>query len=228
MKRIAKIAQFTSGLVLLASVGSAPADNHKVLILEVAADCRTFVNGPNRADVSFGSGKLFPTGTLPSGTASNDPTEPVNGIAAIGDWTTRGQNAFPFTPEVASSYNSTPTFFATQYFFLNGGRTALTGECYAFFPSGEGFCSLTVSANSGASPVMSTALRSAQTLLDARTSALRSASSLALCVAIRVINEISRGTGRYPCPLAALGRTHFRHRSYICARRLCGATLAHA
>src|SRR4051794_37882647 len=77
MKRIAKIAQFTSGFVLLASVGSAPADNHKVLILEVAADCRTFVNGPNRADVSFGSGKLFPTGTLPSGTASNDPTEPV-------------------------------------------------------------------------------------------------------------------------------------------------------
>jgi hypothetical protein len=126
-------------LVLLASVGSALADN---LILEVAADCRTFVNGTNRAEVSFGNGKLFPAGTLPSGTASNDPTEPDNGIAPIGDWTTRGQNAFPFTPEVASSYNSTPTFFATRYFILNGGRTALTSEGYAFFPSGEGFGSL--------------------------------------------------------------------------------------
>jgi hypothetical protein len=152
MRRITKITLFSESLVLFAGLTgaiSAPAslaefegplqdetravqpDAHKVLTLEVAADCRTLVNGPNRADVSFGSGKIFPAGTLPSGMASNDPTQPVNGIAPIGDWTTRGQNAFPFPPEIAQEYSSTPVFFATQYYILNEGR-ALTVEAYAF------------------------------------------------------------------------------------------------
>jgi len=125
------------------TVRAAPDDIHHVFTLEVAADCRTFVNGPNRADVSFGSGKIFPAGTLPSGTPSNDPTQPVNGVAPIGDWTTRGQNAFPLPPAIATSYDSTPDFFATQYYILNGGRTALTTDGYAFFPEGEGFLSVT-------------------------------------------------------------------------------------
>jgi hypothetical protein len=76
--------------------------------------------------VSYGSGKIFPAGTLPSGTAANEPTQPVKGIAPIGDWTTRGQIAFPFPPVVAQYYNSTPTFFANQYYLLGDGRTALT------------------------------------------------------------------------------------------------------
>ena len=104
--------------------------------VDVAADCRTFVTGPNRADVSYVSGKIFPAGTLPSGTANNDPTQPVNGVAPIGDWTTRGQNNFPFPLEIAASYSATPTFFATQYYMLDGGRPALTVEGYAYFQGG--------------------------------------------------------------------------------------------
>jgi hypothetical protein len=144
MKDMTKITLVALGSVLLAGLAGiapafrplaaqAPATNHHVLRLEVAADCRTFVNGSNRADVSYGSGKIFPAGTLPSGTATNDPTQPVNGIDAIGDWTTRGQIAFPFPPDVASSYASTPTFFANQYYILRDGRTALTVDGYAYF-----------------------------------------------------------------------------------------------
>jgi hypothetical protein len=118
---------------LVAQQVAAPAAKHHVLTLEVAADCRTFVNGANRADASYGSGKIFPAGTLPSGAAANDPTQPVNGIAPIGDWTTRGQIAFPFPPEVDTSYSSTPTFFANQYYLLGDGRTALTVDGYAYF-----------------------------------------------------------------------------------------------
>jgi hypothetical protein len=113
--------------------GTDPALKHHIIILDVAADCRTFVNGSNRADVSHGSGKIFPAGTLPTGTAANDPTQPHNGIAPIGDWTTRGQIAFPFPPAVAPSYSSTPTFFANQYYLLGDGRTALTVDGYAYF-----------------------------------------------------------------------------------------------
>src|SRR3989442_247186 len=81
------------------------------------------------------SGKRFPAGTLPSGTATNDPTLPVRGVAPIGDWTCRGQNAFPFPPAIAPAYSSTPFAFNTQYFILNDGR-ALTIEGYTV-PSGE-------------------------------------------------------------------------------------------
>ena len=150
MKRITTIVLLASGFVILARVvpglrppagslaagqGATEIQNARrtqhVLTFEVAADCRTFVNGPNRADVSFGSGKMFPAGTLPSGTAINDPTQPVNGIAPIGDWTTRGQTAFPFPPEVAPAYASSPAFFATQYYIVTD-RGALTVEAYAF------------------------------------------------------------------------------------------------
>jgi hypothetical protein len=147
VKHMTKTTLLALGSVLLAGLaGIAPgfrsmaaqevaarAANHHVLTLDVAADCRTFVNGANRGDVSYGSGKIFPAGTLPSGAAANDPTQPVNGVAPIGDWTTRGQIAFPFPPEVDPSYSSTPTFFANQYYLLGDGRTALTVDGYAYF-----------------------------------------------------------------------------------------------
>jgi hypothetical protein len=126
-----------AGVGVAAQLGSQDVDNgprnRHTFTVDVAADCRTIVTGPNRADVSYVSGKIFPAGTLPSGTANNDPTTPVNGVAAIGDWTTRGQNAFPFPPEVAEPYSLTPTVFATQYYILDGARTALTVEGYALF-----------------------------------------------------------------------------------------------
>jgi hypothetical protein len=146
MKRTTTIIVVWLGLVILAGVARvmpgigplaaqqilSPAGN-KTISYDVAADGRTFVNVPERAGVSFGSGKLFPAGTLPSGTAGNDPTQPVNGVAPIGDWTTQGQSAFPFPPAVAPFYSSSPDFFAAQYYILEGGRTALITAGYAYF-----------------------------------------------------------------------------------------------
>jgi hypothetical protein len=102
---------------------------------DVACDCRTGVQGPNRGEVFIIQGKLFPAGTLPSGSAANDPTKPVNGVAPIGEWICRGQNSFPFPAAIAAAYSSTPAFFNTQYFILDDGR-ALTAEGYER-PSGE-------------------------------------------------------------------------------------------
>jgi hypothetical protein len=158
MSHIKKITVWVSGLILLTvlagvvpvlrrpaafeaaaqTVGGqdvAPEHHRKILTLDVAVDCRTLVTGPNRGDLFIINGKIFPAGTLPSGTASNDPTQPVNGVAPIGDWLVRGQHAFPFPPAIARSYDSTPGDFATQYYILKGGHTALTAEGYAFLQS---------------------------------------------------------------------------------------------
>jgi hypothetical protein len=150
MQRMSKISLFEAALAALVAgaVLSVPAiaqaaHDGRSFSVDVAVDCRTFVNVPERAGVSFGSGKIFPPGTLPADTATNDPTQPVDGVIPIGDWTTRGQFAFPFPDAVASFYSSTPTFFATQYYILDGGRTGLTVEGYAYFqdqtPVASGF-----------------------------------------------------------------------------------------
>jgi hypothetical protein len=146
MKRITKFALFTIGLVVLAglagvapgfgplaeSLSAAQAATDDILTFDVACDCRTgspsFFTG-TRNDPFIVSGKIFPVGKLPSGSASNDPTQPVNGVAPIGDWTCRGQVAFPFPPAIAAAYSSTPPVWNTQYFLLNDGR-ALTVEGY--------------------------------------------------------------------------------------------------
>jgi hypothetical protein len=104
----------------------------KALNFDVACDCRTgspaFFSG-NRGDAWIISGKIFPAGTLPAGTATNDPTLPVRGVAPIGEWTCRGQSALPFPLAVAAAYSASPPAFNTQYFILNDGR-ALTVEGY--------------------------------------------------------------------------------------------------
>jgi hypothetical protein len=152
MKRITKIALFASGLVVLAGlVGVAPSFRPLAELLaaaqaasdsityDVACDCRTgspgFLAG-TREDVFIVNGKIFPAGTLPAGTASNDPTQPVNGVAPIGNWMCRGQVAVPFPAAVAPAYASAPFFLNTQYFILNDGR-ALTVEGYNIQPEGE-------------------------------------------------------------------------------------------
>jgi hypothetical protein len=143
MKRITKITLVALGValgvVLLASMvpafltasraGVQAATGH-VLKFDVAVDCRTFITGPNRGDVFILNGKLFPAETLPSGTATNDPTEAVDGVSPIGDWINRGQNGVPFPPKIAPAYGSAPAFLATHYYILNDGR-ALTLEGYA-------------------------------------------------------------------------------------------------
>jgi hypothetical protein len=78
--------------------------------------------------------RFFPAGTLHSGTAANDPTQPVDGVSSIGDWSCRGQGgAFP--PAIAPAYSSSPFAWNTQYFVLKRG--AFTAEGYAL-PTGEG------------------------------------------------------------------------------------------
>jgi hypothetical protein len=144
MKRIAKITLLALGLAGLARVAvlvwphRAQAANDDVLTFDVACDCRTattsFFAG-NRGDPFIVNGKIFPAGTLPSGTATNDPTQPVHGVASIGNWTCRGQVAGTFPPAIAPAYSSTPFAWNTQYFILNEGR-ALTAEGYAM-PTGE-------------------------------------------------------------------------------------------
>jgi hypothetical protein len=99
------------------------------LIVDVAIDCRTFVDVPGRGGVFILNGKIFPARTLASGTTTNYPTDVVNGVAPIGETLVRGQHALPLPPAIASSYSSIPFDFATQYFILNDGR-ALTTDGY--------------------------------------------------------------------------------------------------
>ncbi len=114
----------------------------RVFAIDIAVDCRTAVVGPNRGDVLTYSGKLFPYGTLPSGAASFDPAQPVNGVSPIGDWHIRGQHASPMPPAVAPFYPGTPFDFVTVYHILDGGRSALISEAYNFVPSGIYFASV--------------------------------------------------------------------------------------
>src|SRR5690348_3313744 len=114
MKRVTSISLFASGLAGLAAVAvfglpgvmkadGDPNTHAKTLTVDIACDCRTgskgFFSGALEDGLFIISGKIFPAGTLPSGDATNDPTQP----GSIGDWTCRGQQAFPFPPEVASA-----------------------------------------------------------------------------------------------------------------------------
>jgi hypothetical protein len=136
MKRVTRIAVFAVAVaVLIRLAGVAPrlrplvelegvvkAANENILTFDVACDCRTGVGGPNRGDPFIISGKIFPAGTLPSGIATNDPTLPVNGVAPIGVWTCRGQNAFPLPAAIASAYSASPFAYFDWHFVLNDGR----------------------------------------------------------------------------------------------------------
>jgi hypothetical protein len=157
MKSIAKMTLSALGLAMLGPVavhglqdaerGGGPRNTFTV---DVAVDCRTAVSGNNRGDIFIINGKLFPAGTLPVGPASNDPILPVNGVAPIGDWLVRGHHALPLpVPDpIAQGYRSAPGDFGTTYFLLDGGRTALIAETYAFLAEG-GNPSLAFSAVTG-------------------------------------------------------------------------------
>jgi hypothetical protein len=152
MKRIAmstQLALYLSVLGHLAGIGpmaglqpAAWATDDHTLTFDLAADCRTFVGAPGvRGALFMISGKVFPAGTLPSGAATNDPTQPVNGVKPIGNWTIRAQNSFPFPPANAAAYSSSPVAFGTEYLILDDGR-ALTYETY-LLPSGLALSSIT-------------------------------------------------------------------------------------
>jgi hypothetical protein len=118
------------GVFGLPAVVKADADSN-TFSFDVACDCRTgaTLDGGVRASPFMIQGKIFPAGTLPSGIATNDPTQPVHGVASIGDWICRGQVQGTYPPAIASAYASTPFILNTQYYLLNDGR-ALTLEGY--------------------------------------------------------------------------------------------------
>ena len=157
MNSIRNLIFLGSGLVLLAGLAgiqpgfkslsdlraqSAESNSGRVIAFDVAVDCRTAVGGANRGDVIMISGKVFPFGTLPSGTASFDPALPVNGVAPIGDWHLRGQHASPMPASLAPRYPLTPLDFVTVYNIFDEGRSALIWESYNFLPSGRYYSSL--------------------------------------------------------------------------------------
>src|SRR2546427_11052273 len=121
MTRLPRVTVFVLTLAGLAGLGiaSMPAvvtadEDARGLSFDVACDCRTGSPGffaGERGDPFIVNGKIFPAGTLPAGTATNDPTQPVNGVASIGNWICRGQVAGIFPPAIASAYGSTPPVF---------------------------------------------------------------------------------------------------------------------
>src|SRR5438132_3138646 len=130
MKRITKMTLFVlalAGLAVLAVFGVPAvvkaAEDSNTLTYDVACDCRTgaTLDGGVRGAPFIIQGKIFPAGTLPSGAATNDPTQPVHGIASIGDWICRGQVRGAYPPTIAASYALTPMATNTQYFILNNG-----------------------------------------------------------------------------------------------------------
>jgi hypothetical protein len=150
MKRITKMTLFVLALAGLAglAVFGVPAvvkaaDDSNTFSFDVACDCRTgaTLDGGVRGSPFIIQGKIFPAGTLPSGSASNDPTQPVHGVASIGNWICRGQMQGTYPPAIASAYASTPFILNTQYYLLNDGR-ALTLEGYEL-PNGTAALSVT-------------------------------------------------------------------------------------
>jgi hypothetical protein len=142
-----------TGLVALGVPAIVRADQDpNTFSFDVACDCRTgaTLDAGVRASPFMIQGKIFPAGALPSGTATNDPTQPVHGVASIGDWICRGQVQGSYPPAIAPAYNSTPFALNAQYFILNRGG-ALTAEGYDL--PGGGLLSVTggIGAFSGAS-----------------------------------------------------------------------------
>jgi hypothetical protein len=122
-----------TGLSQFATAAETPKQQpSKDLTIDVAVDCRTIISGQGRGAVFIISGKIFPAGTLPSGTAFNDPTQPLNGVRSIGEFLGRGQYTLPLPPSVAPFYSSAIGDGSTHYFIFENGRTALTAEGYGF------------------------------------------------------------------------------------------------
>jgi len=153
MKCISRIAVFAAvaaifvGVAGVATIFAPPelnAATPNIATYDIACDCRTGVGGPNRGDPFIITGKIFPAGTLPTGPATNDPTQPVNGVQPIGTWTCRGQNAAPFPGPLVDAYGTSPFAYFDWHFVFNDGRglnaagypTVATGEAGALSVTG--------------------------------------------------------------------------------------------
>jgi hypothetical protein len=103
-------------------------------VVDVAVDMRTFAAipstgnppgepvGPNRGTTFIVNGKAFPAGDLPSGTASNDPSQE----GSIGDWVCRGI----LTSDLASQLAGVDRigFDTTQMLMFGSDRRAIWSE----------------------------------------------------------------------------------------------------
>jgi hypothetical protein len=124
MKRIG-LSLFVLVAVTVAQFGvqtTVEANADETITFDVAIDCRTWRNNLGisfddmaRGDSFIANGKIFPAGTLPSGTATNDP----NGRGSIGAWIERGTMAATLAEIVAGKR---PAFFATWFHMLDDGR----------------------------------------------------------------------------------------------------------
>ena len=121
---ILSISQWPMGVRVATADGQATRAH--VLVLDVAADCRTYAPTTARGETNMVTGKIFPGGTLPSGTASNDPVLPVNGVAPIGDWHHRSQNVLPLPADIADAYGSAPPVLS--HLLLLPRRRASVGQ----------------------------------------------------------------------------------------------------
>jgi hypothetical protein len=119
-----------------AQAGRSEDDRHgsTTFVVDVAVDMRTFAAipstgnppgepvGPNRGTTFIVNGKIFPAGALPSGAASNDPSE----AGSIGDWVCRGI----LTSDLASQLAGVEKigFDTTQMLIFGSDRRAIWSE----------------------------------------------------------------------------------------------------
>ena len=105
------------------------------IVMDVAIDCRTWrfngglaVEDFGRGDGFIANGKIFPAGTIPSGSQLNDPNDP----GSVGNWFQRGTMAAT-RAEIAAG--ARPAFFATWYhLFLDGSGLVVEGPHPEFGP----------------------------------------------------------------------------------------------
>jgi len=120
------LAGTVAGIPPLAEVAQAATET--TITLDVAWDCRTwnYTRGLPLTEIVRGdgfimSGKIFPAGTLQSGTPSNDPNDP----GSIGDWVGRGTSTATLAEHLA--HPQEPGVFWTQYFMLKDGMLVSEG-----------------------------------------------------------------------------------------------------
>jgi len=109
-------------------------DGSATFAVDVAVDLRTFAAipstgnppgeplGPNRGTTFIVNGKIFPAGDVPSGAASNDPSQ----AGSIGDWVCRGI----LTSDLASQLAGVDKigFDTTQMLIFGSDRRAIWSE----------------------------------------------------------------------------------------------------
>ena len=117
------LAEILPGFQSLTGVPStAQADTQNTITMDVALDCRTWRFNQGISDSDFGrgdsfiaNGKIFHAGTLPAGSASNDPNDP----GSIGTFIENGTMAATLS-EILDGKR--PAFVATWLHLLDDGR----------------------------------------------------------------------------------------------------------